>query len=516
MEEEMRMTEKGQGDAGSSEEESGVDVANNSPTKRGRGRPKGSKKLQVWVTDVNLELGSEISNGGSTQTVRGRGSPKGKKNTAQQSEQESGDDNAPDTPQPQRGRGRPKGSGSKKQASNEDGSTADHSPKKRGRPKGSSNKKTPNKPIASEDESGADLSNGGPISPKKGRGRPKGSNSVKRKSESGMSEGEDDGSSSPPRKRGRPKGSPNKKTQLMKLKEMSGEGDVTHSEDSTEDFTNGISSPSQRGRGRPRKAVKTSGSSNATDGSQTPKRGRGRPKGSLNKKYPFKVRGTLGRPRKVDSIKTEVVVSSAPRRKRGRPRKDPNHTSKRGRPRKHPLPSPEELKKPKVWKPLGRPRKYPRVDPPEGAAPTPRRGRGRPRKSESKKGAHFRKHMAVTTTSSPRSPSDGTPRKRGRPSGTVKGGDDAPRRRGRPKGSVKKYKAAGELESGKSSRHAKVKEDSSAEQEEYEEQVEEELEQDGETVPEEDAEEESLIDQNRSFGQLEDNDLAGSTEAAMN
>uniref|UniRef100_A0A667WPH9 High mobility group AT-hook 1a n=1 Tax=Myripristis murdjan TaxID=586833 RepID=A0A667WPH9_9TELE len=203
MEEEMVMTEKGQADAGSSEEESGVDMANDSPAKRGRGRPKGSKKLQVWVTDVNLELGSEISNGGSTQP---------------------------------RGRGRPKGSGVKKQASNED-----QSPKKRGRPKGSTNKKTLNKSIASEDESGADLSNGGAGPPKKGRGRPKGSG--KRKAES---EEENDGSSAPPRKRGRPKGSLNKKTQL---RDASGE--------SKEDITNGISRLSRRGRGRPRKVAKS-------------------------------------------------------------------------------------------------------------------------------------------------------------------------------------------------------------------------------------------------------------------
>ncbi|XP_029919862.1 serine/arginine repetitive matrix protein 2 [Myripristis murdjan] len=475
MEEEMVMTEKGQADAGSSEEESGVDMANDSPAKRGRGRPKGSKKLQVWVTDVNLELGSEISNGGSTQPARRRGRPKGKKNTEQQSEQESGDDNADNTPKPQRGRGRPKGSGVKKQASNED-----QSPKKRGRPKGSTNKKTLNKSIASEDESGADLSNGGAGPPKKGRGRPKGSG--KRKAES---EEENDGSSAPPRKRGRPKGSLNKKTQL---RDASGE--------SKEDITNGISRLSRRGRGRPRKVAK---SDQATDGSPPRKRARGRPKGSLNKKTG---RGKVGRPRKVDSIILDVAT---PRRKRGRPRKDAQHTAKRGRPRKHPLPSADEVKKPKIWKPLGRPRKYPRVDPPEGVTPTPRRGRGRPRKSESRKGAHFRKHLPVTTSSSPRSPSDGFPRKRGRPAGTVKSEDGTPRKRGRPKGSGKKSKAEGETEL----------ESATGEQEEYEERVEQEVEQDGEAVPEEDAEN-TFMDHGRSFGHLDGNDLPESTETAIN
>lgn len=128
--------------------------------------------------------------------------------------------------------------------------------------------------------------------------------------------------------------------------------------------------------------------------------------------------------------------------KRGRPRKQP---AKRGRPRKYPLPSPEELKKPKVWKPLGRPRKYPRVDPPEGAPPAPRRSRGRPRKSASKKGAHLRKNFP-TTPSSPRNPSDGSLRKRGCPPSTTKSEEEAPRKRGRPKGSVNKNKARSETQ----------------------------------------------------------------------
>lgn len=146
------------------------------------------------------------------------------------------------------------------------------------------------------------------------------------------------------------------------------------------------------------------------------------------------VHGTVGRPRRV-----HVPPS---RGKRGRPRKQP---AKRGRPRKYPLPSPEELKKPKVWKPLGRPRKYPRVDPPEGVPPTPRRSRGRPRKSASKKGAHLRKNFPPAT-SSPRNPNDGPTRKRGRPPSTPKSDQDTPRKRGRPKGSVNKNKIRSETQ----------------------------------------------------------------------
>uniref|UniRef100_A0A7N8WPR8 Serine/arginine repetitive matrix protein 2-like n=1 Tax=Mastacembelus armatus TaxID=205130 RepID=A0A7N8WPR8_9TELE len=165
-----------------------------------------------------------------------------------------------------------------------------------------------------------------------------------------------------------------------------------------------------------------------TEGSQPEvKRGRGRPKGSLNKKPPaYKVHGNMGRTWKVQVPSTLG--------KRGRSRKQPG---KRGRPRKYPLPSPEELKKPKVWKPLGRPRKYPRVDPPEGVSPAPRRSRGRPRKSESKKGAHFRKNLPSTPNST-RNPTDGPQRKRGRPPSTTKTEDATPRKRGRPKGSVNK------------------------------------------------------------------------------
>ncbi|KAM4631200.1 uncharacterized protein ACJ7VT_000702 [Polymixia lowei] len=531
MEEEITMTEEGQGDAGSSEGESGEDVSNNSPgpTKRGRGMSKGSKKLQVWVTHVNLsELGSDFSNGGPTQPLKSRGGPKGsgKKQTLQQSEQESGQDNVDGFQTPQRGRGRPKGSGSKKQTTSEEGSGGDQTPKKRGRPKGSLNKKTLNKAVDSRDELGV---------------------------ESAISGEEDDGSSRQPRKRGSPKGSPIKKPQMTEEREVSSEGesgpdlsngsptpakrargrpkkntiegDVISKEKSVGDASNGSSKTAQRRIGRPRKGERVnqeSGSSieqeqGVTGGSQSPKRARGRPKGSFAKKYPsLKVHGKVGRPRKVvvPSAEVEVVAPTVKGKKRGRP----------GRPRKYPVPSPEELKKPKVWKPLGRPRKYPRVDPPEGATPTPRRGRGRPRKSESKKGAHLRKSLPLTTPSSHLTPNDGTPRKRGRPPGTVKVKDGSPRKRGRPKGSVKKDETANDMQlegavPAKRPRHLKGKKDSSAEQEEYGGgEVEVDMEHDGQTMSYEDAEGTgaTVIDQDVGFAPLDESDLLDSSDAAMN
>lgn len=501
MEEEIRTAETEQGDAASKEGESSVDMSNSSPTKRGRGRSQGSKKLKVCVTDVNLmELVSGISNGGSRQPPRGRGRPKvtATKHTEQQG---SGDDHADNSVQTPRGPVRQKGS--KEQASNEDSPITDNSTKKRGRPKKSPSKGTPEK---AEDE---DLvANGSSDAQKAGRGRPKGSG--KRKLDSLTSGDEDEGSSVTPRKRGRPKGSPNKKPMLERQVSSEGEAEadgslnslkrgrrrlrkveVSNSGESTQDTSNGISKMPHRGRGRPRKSIVQDNREQeepVTDGPQPAKRGRGRPKGSLNKKPPaYKVHGKVGRPRRV-----HVPTG---RGKRGQPRKPP---AKRGRPRKYPLPSAEELKKPKVWKPLGRPRKYPRVDPPEGAAPAPRRSRGRPRKSESKKGAHLRKSLP-TTPSSPRGPSEGSQRKRGRPPSTAKSDDQTPRKRGRPKGSVNKNKARSETQL---DNHSKAKSGSSAVGVEHDgEAVEKEAENDTETMPAEhgDDTEETLLDQDASL-----------------
>uniref|UniRef100_A0A3B5B767 Uncharacterized protein n=1 Tax=Stegastes partitus TaxID=144197 RepID=A0A3B5B767_9TELE len=89
---------------------------NNSPIKRGRGRPQGSKKLKVCVTDVNLtDPMVADANGGSIPPKRGRGRPRS-----------VGSGSHPDN-SVKRGRGRPKGS--KKAVSN------DGTPRKRGRPK---------------------------------------------------------------------------------------------------------------------------------------------------------------------------------------------------------------------------------------------------------------------------------------------------------------------------------------------------------------------------------------------
>lgn len=430
MEEEMTMTETEHGDA--ADNKSSVEASNNSPTKRGRGRPQGSKKLKVCVTDVKLmELVSGISNGGSTQPQRKRGRPKlpARKHTEQQA---SGDSIAVNSVQNLQGRGRPKGS--KHPASTEESSQTDHSTKKRGRPK-----KSPSNSSLEKDDT-EDLPNGGTDTPKMGRGRPKGSK--KRKLEHLM----DEDITVTPRKRGRPKGSLNNSPKLEKEVSSGAEAEsdasvktmkrgrgrprkvVNYTGEATQDTSNGVSNMPRRGRGRPRKISEQNRGDKqelVRDG-QPVKRGRGRPKGSLNKK---------------PKVHTRSVYVLPTKGKPGRPRKEP---AKRGRPRKYPLPSAEELKKPKVWKPLGRPRKYPRVDPPEGALIAPRRRRGRPRKSESKKGAHLRKGLPAVSPS-PHNPSDGSLRKRGRPP-TLRGDGDPPRKRGRPKGSVNKNKTRGETQ----------------------------------------------------------------------
>ncbi|XP_033980093.1 proline-rich proteoglycan 2-like [Trematomus bernacchii] len=337
MEEEIITTEAAGEDVAPNDEEPSVDISNDSPSKRGRGRPK---KLKVVVTDVNLMV-SDISNGEPPQTPRGRGRPKLIKPTEQQG---SGDNNADD-------------SGSQKEASDEDDASPEHSPKKRGRPRKSLS--TPAK---------ADT-------PKGNRGRPKGS--TKRKSESPSETG-----------------SPNRSRKV-------------------EAASNGIS---KKLRESPRKSIEQE--------SGDEKRGRGRPKGSPNKKPP--------------AYKVPVKVGRAKKGRIGRPRKEP---TTRGRPRKYPRPTPEELNKPRVWKPLGRPRKYPRPDPPEETSPAPPRNRGRPRKTESNKGAHLRKNFPAS--SSPPKPYVGPPRKRGRP---PKSDAETPRKLGRPKGSINKNKATSDLE----------------------------------------------------------------------
>lgn len=476
MEEEMVMAAAEQEDAPNNEGESSAEMLNNSPTKRGRGRPKGSKQLQVCVADVNdTEEVSGISNGESARPQRGRGRPSlsDKRNAEQQVDGE----NSVQTPKA--GRGRPKGSG--KSNSKEDGT-----PKKRGRPKGSPNKSTLEKVAA------GDLPNGGSDTPKRGRGRPKGS-ANKRKSESISGDDDDEGGSVTPRKKGRPKGSSNKKPRLDRdgssEEEAESNGKLNlakRGRPKKMGVSNGIAKVARRGR--PKKSAKlVSGKREAVTGSsQSGKRGRGRPKGSLNKKSPsFKAHSDKsGRPRRphVPPARLEAVIP-AKTGKRGRPRKQPG---KRGRPRKYPVPSAEDLKKPRVWKPLGRPRKYPRADPPEGALDTPRRSRGRPRKSDSKKGAHFRKSLSPSSLTV-----DGTPRKRGRPPSASKAQDGVPRKRGRPKGSVNKNKTSNEIQR---LRESPVKNDSSdGDEDDKEEQVEEEQTSEGDKT------EEMLMDQDGGF-----------------
>uniref|UniRef100_A0A3Q2PAJ3 Chromosomal protein D1-like n=1 Tax=Fundulus heteroclitus TaxID=8078 RepID=A0A3Q2PAJ3_FUNHE len=279
-------------------------MVENSPVKRGRGRPQGSKNKEVSA--LNLIQDSPDSNGPPR---RGRGRPKIYE-TKPTEQQDPGKEPAESSNTAHRGRGRPKGS--KNQNKSEVAAKTELSPKKRGRPKKTDTVKEP----AAEG-----LVNGGSDAPK--RGRPKAS--IKRKSESVTSGEEDEGSPVTPRKRGRPKGARNKKSRMER----------EYSDWDAEAYR--TQKLLKASRSRPRKPVPV-------------KRGRGRPKGSLNKKP--------------SSFNTSGLPVKG--RKPGRPRLQPR---KRGRPRKHPLPSPEELKKPKVWKPLGRPRKYPRVDPPEETSP---------------------------------------------------------------------------------------------------------------------------------------------------
>lgn len=391
MEEEIAMAETEQSEAVTNKGGASVNMADNSFAKRGRGRPQGSKKLQVCISEINVAS----NNPNGTPIPRGRGRPK--------EECILEDGHSDDSASKFRGRGRPKGS--KKEDS--DKNMTEQSSKKRGRPKKSLSQTI-----------GENLPNGGTDESK--CGRPKGS--AKRKLES-LTSGEEDAT---PRKRGRPKGSLNKIPRLQReLSDGNTADNIVNSPRVgkgqrlklvlTQSLSNGISKTPLRRRGRPKKKVSLS------DGSQPVKRGRGRPKGSPNKKPAvYKVR------RSVRKVATKD-------KNHGRPRL---HLlpSRRGRPRKYPLLSSEELKKPKVWKPLGRPRKYPRADPPDGGLTAPRRSRGRPRKSDSKKGAHLRKGVPLASQQH----DDGPPRKRGRPK---RGEDGMPqKKRGRPKGSLNKAK----------------------------------------------------------------------------
>ncbi|XP_062265946.1 chromosomal protein D1-like isoform X2 [Platichthys flesus] len=421
MEEEIKMAETEQGDDAGKEGESSAD---STPIKRGRGRPHGLKKLSICVTDLKvMGLVSGISNGGSTQPKKGRGRPKlsittnTEKEEEKKEEKEEGSGDNSGSMQPKRGRGRPKLSITTN-TEEEEGSGDDQAPDSvpalggRGRPKGTKSSKgdvspgkrgRPKKSLGNNSPVAEQLLNGGSDSPKKKRGRPKGSVKL-------VSENAKEGDGSPvKRKRGRPKGTTNKKRRRQS--EESSEEETSEEEtEEEEDTDRSESSPTER-EGRQIRSTQSNGISD------TPQRRRGKPrKSQATDDSPDFTRGRL--------------TSSAP--------------SKRGRPRKYPLPTPEELNKPKEWKPLGRPRKYPRTDPPEVAPASPRRSRGRPPKTQSKKGAHLRKRLP--DTSSPSNPDDDPPRRSRQPLSTAKDEAVVSRKRGRPKGSGNKNKTREETE----------------------------------------------------------------------
>lgn len=182
-----------------------------------------------------------------------------------------------------------------------------------------------------------------------------------------------------------------------------------------------------------------------------PKRGRGRPRGSLNKKFTAEKAPTHNaRPsKKVDFFSPDIVIKTKVK-KRGRPKK----IKMPGRPRKIPLTPEEESerlhrlslqRKRKLSKPLGRPRIHPIAE-----GPAVKRGRGRPRKSGDS-GGHKQGSSEISldvANGSPRKrgrPAGSMKRKRGRPAGSTKvsiakSSDGTPKRRGRPPGSGNKVK----------------------------------------------------------------------------
>ncbi|XP_077051387.1 uncharacterized protein LOC143701724 [Siphateles boraxobius] len=179
-----------------------------------------------------------------------------------------------------------------------------------------------------------------------------------------------------------------------------------------------------------------------------PKRGRGRPRGSLNKKFTAEKAPTHNaRPsKKVDFFSPDIVIKNKVK-KRGRPKK----IKMPGRPRKIPLTPEEESerlnrlslqRKRRLSKPLGRPRIHPIAE-----GPKEKRGRGRPRKSDDV-AKQSSGEISLDANGSPRKrgrPMGSMKRKRGRPTGSAKisiakSSDGTPKRRGRPPGSPNKVK----------------------------------------------------------------------------
>ncbi|XP_037329324.1 serine/arginine repetitive matrix protein 1-like isoform X2 [Pungitius pungitius] len=447
------LAETVQGDASSHGEKSSVEMSNNSPIKRGRGRPRGPKNLNK----SNQVSGISISE--SKPPRRGRGRPKLQKATKLKG---SGDDLAGETPTEviqTDGNSEEEEEEEKKMAETGQGDVASHeeepsveesnSPVKsgRGRPQGFKMLKVSlTDIIKTEQVSGISTSES--KLPRRGRGRPKLQKATELKAQEPINQSSDEdnltadhfpkkrkslskspsdnadakdlpngASDAPKAKRGRPKGSTKRKSGSSAMRRnprrSSNKTPKLETEERSEEGEDAEKPP--RGRGRPKKIKQETG-----DRPPAKKRP-GRPKGSLNKKRP--------------AHKVSELNRSPPKPwKRGRPKKT---KAKRGRPRKYPLPSPKEIKKPRVWKPLGRPRKYPRVDPAEGSEPAPPRGRGRPHKTQSKKGAHLRKSLPESLPS-PIDPNVEPPRKRGRP---PKSEAVPKRKRGRPKGSVNSSKA---------------------------------------------------------------------------
>lgn len=181
-----------------------------------------------------------------------------------------------------------------------------------------------------------------------------------------------------------------------------------------------------------------------------PKRGRGRPRGSLNKKFTAEKAPTHNaRPsKKVDFFSPDIVIKTKVK-KRGRPKK----IKMPGRPRKIPLTPEEESerlqrlslqRKRKLSKPLGRPRIHPIA---EGSKA--KRGRGRPRKSgdagDHKQGSESSLDVSNGSPRKRGRPAGSMKRKRGRPAGpakvsVAKSSDGTPKKRGRPPGSANKVK----------------------------------------------------------------------------
>ncbi|XP_077364178.1 uncharacterized protein LOC144008018 [Festucalex cinctus] len=266
-EEELKMVEE-QGNA-LNQQESSEDISASVPVKRGRGRPKGSKKPQISVPDVNLmEIVSGIANsnpaldfinasGGEDRVPKKRGRPKG--SGSKRSVEKEADQNGLDTPK--RGVGRPKGSGKRKAEKVTSEDESDNSAKK--------------EPRVERDGDDDPLPNG--IAAPRGRGRPRKSTAERR------------APPGPKRGRGRPK----------------------------KHLVTGGAPAGRRARGRPRKSDAVKRPAASYDG---PPRQRGRPRKHPSLAKP-KMWKPLGRPRKYPVVEPPEGATAPPRRKPGRPRK---------------------------------------------------------------------------------------------------------------------------------------------------------------------------------------------------